>query len=96
MKQTAINWLKKILDGQKDKPFNYDEWVVAFDYAKEIEKEQMESQQIIEHHKTCLELELEKFRTQYPQVTSGDLQTFVIGWKTAIDTFCITDKNSTK
>ena len=40
-KQTAVEWLKKILDGQKDKPFNYDEWVVAFDYAKEMEKAQI-------------------------------------------------------
>lgn len=41
MKQTAVEWLKKILDGQKDKPFNYDEWIVAFDQAKEMEKEQI-------------------------------------------------------
>ena len=40
-KQTAVEWLKKILDGQKDKPFDYDEWCIAFDHAKEIEKEQI-------------------------------------------------------
>jgi hypothetical protein len=41
MKQTAVEWLKKILDGQKDKPFDYDEWCIAFDHAKEMEKEQI-------------------------------------------------------
>ena len=40
-KQTAVEWLKKILDGQKDKPFDYDEWCIAFDHAKEMEKEQI-------------------------------------------------------
>ena len=41
MKQTAVEWLKKILDGQKDKPFDYDEWCIAFDHAKKMEKEQI-------------------------------------------------------
>ena len=41
MKQTAVEWLKKILDGQKDKPFDYDEWCIALDYAKEMENKQM-------------------------------------------------------
>jgi len=45
MKQTAVHWLVTILEGQKDKPFNYDEWQIAFDHAKEMEK-----QQIIEAH----------------------------------------------
>ena len=40
-KQTAVEWLKKILDGQKDKQFDYDEWCIAFDHAKEMEKEQI-------------------------------------------------------
>ena len=41
MKQTAVEWLKKILDGQKDKPFDYDEWCIALDHAKEMENKQM-------------------------------------------------------
>ena len=41
MKQTAVEWLEKILEGQKDKPFDYDEWSIALQHAKEIEKEQM-------------------------------------------------------
>ena len=41
MKQSAVDWLKKILKGQKDNPFDYDEWCIAFDQAKEMEKEQV-------------------------------------------------------
>jgi len=37
-KDTAIEWLEKILEGQKKEPFDYFEWKIAFDYAKEIEK----------------------------------------------------------
>ena len=28
---------------------------------------------------------LRKFQKQYPMVTSGDLQTFVLGWKAAVE-----------
>ena len=41
MKTTAVEWLLKILEGQKDKPFNYEEWLIAFNHAKEMEKEQI-------------------------------------------------------
>ena len=41
MKQTAGEWLEKILAGQKDKPFDYDEWSIALQHAKEMEREQM-------------------------------------------------------
>jgi hypothetical protein len=41
MKQTAVEWLEKILDGQKDNPFNYDEWSIALEHAKEMEKERI-------------------------------------------------------
>jgi hypothetical protein len=41
MKPTAIQWLLKILEGQKDKPFDYEEWKIAFEYALEMEKEQI-------------------------------------------------------
>ena len=41
MKQTAVEWLETILEGQKDKPFDFDEWSIAFEHAKEMEKEQI-------------------------------------------------------
>ena len=41
MKTTAVEWLLKILEGQKDKPFNYEEWLIAFNHAKEMEKQQI-------------------------------------------------------
>ena len=41
MKQTAVKWLETILEGQKDKPFDFDEWSIAFEQAKQIEKEQI-------------------------------------------------------
>ena len=39
-KQTAVEWLTKILENQKNEPFNFDEWTIAFEYAKEIEKKE--------------------------------------------------------
>ena len=41
MKQTAVEWLEKILEGQKDKPFDYDEWSIAIEHAKELERVQI-------------------------------------------------------
>ena len=41
MKQTAVQWLSSILEGQKDKPFDYDEWLITLQHAKEMEKEQI-------------------------------------------------------
>ena len=43
MKQTAVEWLVEILKGQKDIPFTFDEWLIAFEHAKEMEKEQMKA-----------------------------------------------------
>ena len=43
MKQTAVDWLIKILEGQKDDPFTFDEWMIAFEHAKEIEKDYYEN-----------------------------------------------------
>ena len=40
-KQTAVEWLIEILEKQKNEPFNFDEWKIAFEYAKEIEKNQI-------------------------------------------------------
>ena len=39
--ETPVEWLEKILEGQKDHPFNYSEWQIAFEYAKELEKQQI-------------------------------------------------------
>ena len=39
--KTAVEWLEKILQCQKDKPFDYDEWCIAIEHAKEMEKEQI-------------------------------------------------------
>jgi murein tripeptide amidase MpaA len=41
MKQTAVEWLEKIRQGQKGQPFDDHEWEIAFNHAKEIEKEQI-------------------------------------------------------
>ena len=41
---TAVEWLNSILDGQKDNPFDYDEWSIALEHAKEMEKEQMHAE----------------------------------------------------
>lgn len=40
MTQTAVEWLEKILKGQKEQPFDDYEWEIAFNHAKEMEKEQ--------------------------------------------------------
>jgi hypothetical protein len=44
MKETAVQLLKRILEGQKDEPFDYDEWCISFDYAEDTEKEQMHAE----------------------------------------------------
>jgi hypothetical protein len=41
MKQTAVEWLEKIRHGQKEQPFDDCEWEIAFNHAKEMEKEQI-------------------------------------------------------
>jgi len=41
MKETAVEWLEKIRQGQKGQPFDDYEWEIAFNHAKEMEKEQM-------------------------------------------------------
>jgi hypothetical protein len=40
-KQTAVEWLEKIRQGQKEHPFDDHEWEIAFNHAKEMEKEQI-------------------------------------------------------
>jgi len=41
MKQTAVEWLEKIRQGQKVQPFDDYEWEIAFNHAKEMEKQQI-------------------------------------------------------
>lgn len=36
--QSATEWLSKILEGQRDKPFDYDEWCIAIEHAKNLEE----------------------------------------------------------
>ena len=38
---TAVQWISKILDGQKDQPFNYDEWQVTIEHALKLEEDQI-------------------------------------------------------
>jgi len=40
--ETAVEWLVRMLEGQKDEPFNYDEWQIAFKHALDMEKQQNE------------------------------------------------------
>ena len=39
--KTAVEWLIDILKGQQDKPFNFEEWMIAMEHAKSMEKEQI-------------------------------------------------------
>ena len=41
MKETAVEWLEKIRQGQKVHPFDDYEWEIAFNHAKEMEREQI-------------------------------------------------------
>jgi hypothetical protein len=41
--ETAVEWLEKILEGQKDEPFDYQEWKIAFEYALDMEKQQVKT-----------------------------------------------------
>jgi hypothetical protein len=43
MKETAVEWLEKIRQGQKGQPFDDYEWEIAFNHAKEVEKEQIKN-----------------------------------------------------
>jgi hypothetical protein len=40
--ETAVQWLIRMLEGQKDEPFNYTEWEIAFKHALDMEKQQNE------------------------------------------------------
>jgi hypothetical protein len=50
MKQTAIEWLEKIRQGQKVQPFDDYEWEIAFNHAKEMEKEQIEEAYMVGYY----------------------------------------------
>ena len=38
--ETAVEWLMRMLEGQKDEPFDYQEWEIAFKHALDMEKQQ--------------------------------------------------------
>ena len=38
--ETAVKWLMRMLEGQKDEPFDYQEWEIAFKHALDMEKQQ--------------------------------------------------------
>ena len=40
--ETAVEWLMRMLEGQKDKPFDYTEWEIAFKHALDMEKQHTE------------------------------------------------------
>ena len=70
---TAVEWLNSILDGQKDNPFDYDEWSIALQHAKEMEKEQM-----IEFYKWMLENDTEVNAERYFQFSNSDMLEFYL------------------
>jgi hypothetical protein len=37
--ETAVEWLMRMLEGQKDEPFDYNEWEIAFKHALDMEKQ---------------------------------------------------------
>lgn len=41
--ETAVQWLMRMLEDQKDEPFDYQEWKIAFEYALELEKQQVKT-----------------------------------------------------
>jgi CRISPR/Cas system-associated protein Csm6 len=71
MKQTAVEWLNEIAKQREPDKFDWKQ-------AKEMEKEQRLNQ-----NKTELNDALREFQKKYPSVTSGDLQTFILGWQAA-------------
>jgi len=77
MKQTAVEWFQeqiiKIVNGTCELSE-----IQIFEQAKEMEKEQCLNQ-----NKTELNDALREFQKKYPSVTSGDLQTFILGWQAA-------------
>jgi len=39
--ETSVEWLIRMLEGQKDEPFDYNEWGIAFKHALDMEKQQI-------------------------------------------------------
>jgi len=75
MKQTAVEWLVEYLDQN----FYYVADTII-QQAKEMEKEQFNK---VAQNNADLSEALQEFLQKYPGVTSGDLQTFVLGWTAA-------------
>ncbi len=79
MKQTAVEWLEFEINRRGPKEDNPPQWLKElYEQAKEMEKEQRLNQ-----NKTELNDALREFQKKYPSVTSGDLQTFILGWQAA-------------
>jgi len=76
MKQTAVEWLEDKI--QSDMTFM--EILGLINQAKEMEKEQFNK---VAQNNADLSEALQEFLQKYPGVTSGDLQTFVLGWTAA-------------
>jgi C4-type Zn-finger protein len=86
MKQTAVEWLEnqiktskyfyKVIEDIQSRSTVAQSNI--FEQAKEMEKEQRLNQ-----NKTELNDALREFQKKYPSVTSGDLQTFILGWQAA-------------
>jgi len=68
--KTAVEWLEKILQCQKDKPFDYDEWCIAIEHAKEMEKEQIIKAYLKNHLQGCwMKNTPEEYAEQYYKQT---------------------------
>jgi hypothetical protein len=75
-KQTAVEWFEDQVGHNSLMALK--EFNEIFEKAKEMEKEQRLNQ-----NKTELNDALREFQKKYPSVTSGDLQTFILGWQAA-------------
>ena len=69
--KTAVEWLYELSKKRELDKFDLQQ-------AKAMEKEQRLNQ-----NKTELNDALREFQKKYPSVTSGDLQTFILGWQEA-------------
>ncbi|MFZ4587149.1 MAG: hypothetical protein ACOYMJ_05055 [Candidatus Methylopumilus universalis] len=84
--QTAVEWYREEMESIeyrfRSREINFEKLRSltkdAFEKAKALEKEHRLNQ-----NKTELNDALREFQKKYPSVTSGDLQTFILGWQAA-------------
>jgi endonuclease I len=68
--KTAVEWLEKIRQGQKVQPFDDYEWEIAFNHAKEMEKEQIIKAYLKNHLQGCwMKNTPEEYAEQYYKQT---------------------------